>query len=106
VQYGYQLVSTPRDGIMSGTTPRTPASTLVMSRTLMPASGPSPLVEATEAKHLRRSGRGAGPTQLRPVLSINEVKGLGDVDMVIRGLSRRKDIHETVWIIPVMEIVL
>lgn len=51
----------------------TPASTLVMSRTLIPASGPCPLVEATEAKHLRRPRR---VLKLRFAFISSNMKGL------------------------------
>jgi hypothetical protein len=58
---------------------RTPASTLVISSTLMPASGPSPLVEGTEAKHRRRPGCGQWAANLRPVLNRTREIGLGTV---------------------------
>jgi hypothetical protein len=56
------LRSTPAF-VCVGNQQRTPASTLVISRTLIPANGPSPFVveaAAVEANRLRRPGRREG----------------------------------------------
>jgi hypothetical protein len=61
-----------------------------MSRTLIPVSGPSPLADAIEARHLRRIGQDVRVGCLL-VLSKNDVRVLNDADMVmIRMVSRTK----------------
>jgi hypothetical protein len=66
VQYGFCVVSAPSINAcfcVRGESQRTPASTLVISRTLIPANGPFPFVveaAAAEANRLRRPGRGGG----------------------------------------------
>ena len=70
---------------MIGRYSRTPASTLVISRTLMPASGPSALVEeAADAKHLRPPRRVGRGVELRIILRDDDVSDLADA---MNGLS-------------------
>jgi hypothetical protein len=62
---------------------RTPAKTLVMSRTLIPVSGPSPLVDAVELRHLRQPGWDERGVESGFVLRKNQVRVLKDADMVV-----------------------
>jgi hypothetical protein len=64
---------------------RTPARTLVMSRTLIPVSGPSPLVDAVALRHLRQPGWDERGVESGFVLRKNRVRVLEDADMVCEG---------------------
>jgi hypothetical protein len=56
----------------------TPANTLVISNTRMPARGPSPFVDATDARHLRFTGlhiRGRAGTATVPRTRVRALLG-------------------------------